>query len=106
MVSIGCAWRRREGFPGRAQLRRLGATMRAAGDDARKLPKDPAAPRALLLQSWRERDDITAERDRATRERDEALAQDEQLLALLAKLQRMPFGPRSEPLPEGQLHFA
>ena len=80
--------------------------MRAAGDDARKLPKDPAAPRALLLQSWRERDDITAERDRATRERDEALAQDEQLLALLAKLQRMQFGPRSERLPEGQLHFA
>ena len=80
--------------------------MRAAGDDATRLPGDPAALRALLLQAWRERDGIVAERDRATRERDEALAQNERLLALLGRLKRMQFGPRSERLPEGQLHFA
>ena len=87
--------------------------MRAAGDDATRLPKDPAALRALLLQAWRERDGIAAERDvaaqereRAERERDEALAQNERLLALLAKLQRMQFGRKSERLPEDQLHFA
>jgi transposase len=87
-------------------LRRIGGTMRAAGNDARKLPKSPMALRALLLQSWSERDSIVAERDRATRERDEALAQNERLLALLAKLKRMQFGPRSERLTEEQLQFA
>ena len=80
--------------------------MRAAGNDARKLPKSPMGLRALLLQSWSERDSIVAERDRATRERDEALAQNERLLALLAKLKRMQFGPRSERLTEDQLQFA
>jgi transposase len=87
--------------------------MRAAGDDATRLPKDPAALRALLLQAWRERDGIAAERDHAARERDhvarerdDALAQNERLLALLAKLQRMQFGRKSERLPEDQLHFA
>ena len=58
-----------------------------------------AALRALLLQAWRERDGLAAERERAERERDEALAQNERLQALLAKLQRMQFGPRSERLP-------
>jgi len=80
--------------------------MRAAGDDAMRLPKDPATLRALLLQAWRERDGIAAERDHAARERDDALAQNERLLALLAKLQRMQFGRKSERLPEDQLHFA
>lgn len=80
--------------------------MRAAGDDATRLPKDPAALRELLLQSWRERDGIVAERDRAARERDDALAQNERLLALLAKLQRMQFGRKSERLPEDQFNFA
>jgi transposase len=87
--------------------------MRAAGDDATRLPKDPAALRALLLQAWRERDGVVAERDRAAqererveRERDDALAQNERLLALLAKLKRMQFGRKSERLPEEQLHFA
>ena len=73
--------------------------MRAADDDAMRLPKDPAALRALLLQAWRERDGIAAERD-------DALAQNERLLALLAKLQRMQFGRKSERLPADQLHFA
>jgi transposase len=87
--------------------------MRAAGDNATRLPKDPAALRALLLQAWRERDGVVAERDRAAqererveRERDDALAQNERLLALLAKLKRMQFGRKSERLPEDQLHFA
>jgi hypothetical protein len=73
----------------------------------------PAALRALLLQAWRERDGIAAERGHAARERDhvaherdDALAQNERLLALLAKLQRMQFGRKSERLPEDQLHFA
>lgn len=80
--------------------------MRAAGDDATRLPEDPAALRALLLQAWRERDGVVAERDHVARERDDALAQNERLLALLAKLQRMQFGRKSERLPEDQLHFA
>jgi transposase len=87
--------------------------MRAAGDDTTRLPKDPAALRALLLQALRERDGIAAERDtaarereRVERERDEALAQNERLLALLAKLRRMQFGRKSERLPEDQLYFA
>ncbi|MCJ7451264.1 MAG: IS66 family transposase [Steroidobacteraceae bacterium] len=80
--------------------------MRTAGDDATRLPEDPAALRALLLQSWHERDGIVAERDRAARERDDALAQNERLLALLAKLRRMQFGRKSERLPEDQFNFA
>jgi transposase len=94
--------------------------MRAAGDDATRLPKEPAALRALLLQAWRERDGVVAERDHAARERDraaqerervererdDALAQNERLLALLAKLRRMQFGRKSERLPKDQLHFA
>jgi Zn finger protein HypA/HybF involved in hydrogenase expression len=80
--------------------------MRAAGDDATRLPKDAAALRALLLQAWRERDGVVAERDRAARERDDALAQNERLLALLAKLRRMQFGRKSERLSEEQLRFA
>lgn len=87
--------------------------MRAAGDDTTRLPKDPAALRALLLQALRERDGIAAERDtaarerqRVERERDDALAQNERLLALLAKLRRMQFGRKSERLPEEQLYFA
>ncbi len=101
--------------------------MRAGGDRARELPKDPEALRALLLQAWRERDAVVAERDgmalarahaerardeasreraRAERERDEALAQNERLLALLAKLRRSQFGRKSERLPEEQLQFA
>jgi transposase len=80
--------------------------MRVAGNDLRRLPKSPPGLRALLLQSWSERDSIVAERDRATRERDEALAQNERLLAILAKLKRMQFGPRSERLTEDQLNFA
>jgi transposase len=94
-------------------LRRIGGTMRAAGDDARKLPKSPMALRALLLQSWSERDSLVAEHEKLkaqqaalATERDVLAAQNEQLQALLVKLKRMQFGPRSERLPEDQLQFA
>ena len=80
--------------------------MRVSGHDATRLPKHPAALRALVLQSRRERDAIIAERDLAARERDDALAQNERLAALLTKLQRMQFGRKSERLPEDQLDFA
>jgi len=62
--------------------------MRGSGHYATRLPKHPAALRALVLQSRRERDD--------------ALAQNERLAALLTKLQRMQFGRTSERLPEDQ----
>lgn len=87
--------------------------MRAAGPETRTLPKSPVALRALLLKSWSERDHAARERDiaaqdraRVERERDEALARNERLLALLAKLQRMQFGRKSERLPEEQLQLA
>jgi transposase len=87
--------------------------MRAAGNDARKLPKSPMTLRALLLQSWSECDSIVAEHEKLKEqqaalatERDVLAAQNERLLALLAKLKRMQFGPRSERLTEDQLHFA
>jgi len=87
--------------------------MRAADDNARRLPKSPVALRALLLRSWFERDSVVAEHAKLkaqqaalAAERDEALAQNERLQALLVKLRRMQFGPRSERLPEDQLHFA
>src|SRR5215211_5754808 len=89
---IGLGWRPRGGFPRRAQLLRIGATMRAAGDHATTPPEDPAALRALLL---------------AALEKCDALAvQNERLRHLLAKLTRMQFGRKSERLPEEQLHFA
>jgi transposase len=79
-----------------------------AGDDAKlpDLPSDVGALRALLLQSWRERDGIAGERDTVAQERDALAVQNELLRHLLAKLQRMQFGRKSERLPEEQLHFA
>jgi transposase len=86
-----------------------------AGDDAMRpgLPDDVGAMRALLLQTWRERDEavaqrdtLVAERDTVTRERDALAAQNERLRHLLAKLQRMQFGRKSERLPEEQLQLA
>ncbi len=89
--------------------------MTRAGDDAMRpgLPDDVGAMRALLLQTWRERDEavaqrdtLVAERDTVTRERDALAAQNERLRHLLAKLQRMQFGRKSERLPEEQLQLA
>ncbi len=69
--------------------------------------------RALLLRTWRERDEavaqrdtLVAERDTATRERDALAAQNGRLRHLLAKLKRARFGRKSERLADEQLHFA
>jgi transposase len=70
------------------------------------LPGDVGALHMLLLQSWRERDSLAAERDAAAQERDALAVQNERLRHLLAKLQRMQFGPKSERLPDEQLRFA
>ena len=89
--------------------------MTRAGDDAMRLglPDDVGAMRALLLQTWRERDEavaqrdtLVAERDTVTRERDALAAQNERLRHLLAKLKRAQFGRKSERLPEEQLQLA
>ncbi|MBB5695984.1 Transposase [Roseomonas rosea] len=73
--------------------------MRAAGDDRPTLPEDPAALRALLLETLVEVDTLVAERDALT-------AQNERLQHLLLKLKRRQFGQKSERLPEEQLLFA
>ncbi|PZP39188.1 MAG: hypothetical protein DI601_25640 [Azospirillum brasilense] len=99
MGSIGVASRRCGRFPGRARLRRLRAVMRAVTDDTPILPEDPAALRALLLETRALVDTLTAERD--------ALAsQNERLQHLLLKLKRRQFGAKSERLPKDQLLFA
>jgi transposase len=73
--------------------------MRAADDDTPTLPEDPAALRALLLETRATVDALMAERD--------ALAsQNERLQHLLLKLKRRQFGTKSERLPEDQLLFA
>jgi transposase len=73
--------------------------MRAANDDTPTLPEDPAALRALLLETRALVDSLVAERD--------ALAsQNERLQHLLLKLKRRQFGTKSERLPEEQLLFA
>jgi transposase len=73
--------------------------MRAADDHTPTLPEDPAALRALLLETRALVDTLAAERD--------ALAsQNERLQLLLLKLKRRQFGQKSEQLPEEQLLFA
>ena len=73
--------------------------MRAVDDDTLTLPEEPAALRALLLETRALCGTISAERD--------ALAsQIERLQHLLLKLRRRQFGRKSEQLPEDQLLFA
>ncbi|MGG5890634.1 IS66 family transposase [Falsiroseomonas sp. HC035] len=73
--------------------------MRAADDDTPSLPEDPAALRALLLETLAQVGTLTTERD--------ALAsQNERLQHLLLKLKRQQFGTKSERLAEEQLLFA
>lgn len=73
--------------------------MRAADDDTPSLPDDPAALRALLLETRALVETLAAERD--------ALAsRNERLHHLLLKLKRRQFGAKSERLPEEQLLFA
>ena len=73
--------------------------MRVAAADMPSLPEDPAALRALLLETRALVATLVAERD--------ALAvRNERLQHLLLKLKRRQFGQKSERLPEEQLLFA
>ena len=80
--------------------------MRAAGDDTPTLPEDPAALRALLLETLAKMDTLDAELGSIAAERDALAARNEQLHHLLAKLRRRQFGRKSERLPEDQRLFA
>ena len=60
----------------------------------------------MLLAALETQAVLTAERDVAAQERDALVTQNERLRHLLAKLQRMQFGRKSERLPEEQLQFA
>jgi transposase len=66
--------------------------------DARELPADADALRALVLAMRAEREALTAERDTLQ-------AQNERLRHLLLKLQRLQFGRKAERLPEAQLQL-
>ena len=77
-----------------------------APTSALRLPQDPAALRAMLLQVLAERDAALGERDAAVQERDAAVARNEVLHHLLLKLKRRQFGRKSERLPEEQFLFA
>lgn len=87
--------------------------MRAADTDTPPLPDDPAALRALLLETLDKVDMLSAERDAlssrcdgVTAERDALVEQNERLRHLLLKLQRRQFGRKSERLTDEQLQFA
>ena len=80
--------------------------MHTASDDVLGLPEDPTVLRAMLLAALETQAVLTAERDVAAQERDALVTQNERLRHLLAKLQRMQFGRKSERLPEEQLQFA
>jgi transposase len=80
--------------------------MRAAGDDTPTPPEDPAALRALLLETLAKCDTLSAELGNVADERDALASQNERLRHLLLKLKRRQFGRKSEQLPEGQLLFA
>ena len=73
--------------------------MRAADNDTTTLPEDPAALRALLLETQALCDTLSAERDVLA-------SRNERLQHLLLKLRRRQFGRKSEQLPEDQLLFA
>jgi transposase len=80
--------------------------MRAAGDDTPTLPEDPAALRALLLETLAKYDTLNAKLGSIAAERDALAARNGQLHHLLLKLRRRQFGRKSEQLPEEQLLFA
>ena len=80
--------------------------MRAAGDDTPTPPEDPAALRALLLETLAKCDTLRAELGNVADERDALASQNERLRHLLLKLKRRQFGRKSERLPEEQLLFA
>jgi transposase len=80
--------------------------MRAGADDTPTLPEDPAALRALLLETLAKVDTLSAELGGISAERDALASQNERLQHLLLKLKRRQFGRKSEQLPEDQLLFA
>jgi transposase len=87
--------------------------MRSADNETPTLPEDPAALRALLVETRVLVDTLTAERDTlssrcdsVTAERDALVKQNERLRHLLLKLQRRQFGRKSERLTDEQLQFA
>src|SRR3712207_6830622 len=80
--------------------------MRAGADDTPTLPEDPAALRALLLETLAKVDTLNAELGSIVAERDALAVRNGQLHHLLAKLRRRQFGRKSERLPEDQLLFA
>ncbi len=80
--------------------------MRAAGDDTPTLPEDPAALRALLLETLAKCDTLGAELGSIAAERDALAVRNERLQHLLLKLKRRQFGRKSERLPGDQLLFA
>src|SRR3712207_1102943 len=80
--------------------------MRAAGDDTPTLPEDPAALRALLLETRALVDTLSAELGGMTAERDALASQNERLQHLLLKLKRRRFGRKSEQLAEERRRFA
>jgi transposase len=73
--------------------------------DARELPADAEALRALVLAMMAEREVLTAERETLATERDTLQAQNERLRHLLLKLRRLQFGRKAERLPEAQLQL-
>ena len=80
--------------------------MRAADNDTPTLPEDPAALRALLLETLAKVDTLSSRYVDIPAERDALAEQNEHLRHLLAKLQRRQFGRQSEQLTDEQLQFA
>jgi transposase len=80
--------------------------MRAADNDTPTLPEDPAALRALLLETLAKCDTLSSRCNDISAERDTLTEQNERLRHLLLKLQRRQFGRKSEQLTDEQLQFA
>jgi transposase len=80
--------------------------MRTGADGTPTLPEDPAALRALLLETLAKADTLSAELGGISAERDALASQNERLQHLLLKLKRRQFGRKSEQLPEDQLLFS
>jgi transposase len=80
--------------------------MRAADNDTPTLPEDPAALRALLLETLAKVDTLSSRHVDISAERDALAEQNEHLRHLLAKLRRRQFGRKSEQLTDEQLQFA
>ena len=80
--------------------------MRAADNDTPTPPEDPAALRALLLETLAKVDTLSSRHVDISAERDALAEQNEHLRHLLAKLRRRRFGRKAEQLTDEQLQFA